>query len=247
MHLLYEIPSNYLNIIYIFILFIYSAAAVLSIGAVYNSADKVTSLIDQDAVARDLGVNIDKDDSAAVISRKDAESKKSALSDAYSAAAMAKLDEIKCYTKQIGHIGMSTVATNDINAHSKSSTDKDGDVSTKTDPPTESSDLSSDSTFQPIAQSAVASIPDATVLTVAQLTVLVDAMKKEFENMYKKLLRWDDINSDKHWALCVGRLKLKNQWGTALKKINDLAAASADNKTKGEVVSRDILYEVNTV
>ena len=214
-------------------------------NAVYQSADKVVSLIDEDAVARDLGVNIDKDDSAAVSSRKDADSKKSALSDAYSASAMAKLEEVKCYTKQIAHIGKSLTVPDNVNTQSNS-TNQDLEVTTKTDPPpTESSDLPSDSTFQPITQSTVTSIPDSTDLTVAQLTVLVDAAKKEFENMYKKLLRWDDINADKHWALCVGRFKLKNQWGMALKKINDLAAASADNKTK-EVVSRDTLYEVNS-
>lgn len=225
---------------------IYVAAAILSIKAVYHSADRVVSLIDQDAVARDLGVNIDRDDSAAVTNRKDAESKKAALSDAYSAAAMAKLDEIKYYTKQLCHIEKSSIVSDDIASQSESSTNLDVDVPTKTEPTTESSDLPSDSTFQPIAQSAVTFTFGSSEMTTSQLTVLADAAKKEFENVYKKLLRWDDVNADKHWALCVGRFKLKSQWGMALKKVNDLAAASADNKTKGEVVSRDVLYEVNT-
>jgi hypothetical protein len=40
---------------------------------------------------------------------------------------------------------------------------------------------------------------------------------------------------------------LKNKWGLVLKRINELAAASADNKIKGESVSRDILYEVRVI
>ena len=67
---------------------------------------------------------------------------------------------------------------------------------------------------------------------------------KDFDAACKQLQRWDDLNSDKHWLLCISRLKLRNQWGQALKKITDLSSSSADNKTKGEPVSREVLNEV---
>ena len=37
---------------------------------------------------------------------------------------------------------------------------------------------------------------------------------------------------DVHWALFVGRLKLKQRWGQVLKKVGDLLSAGADNKKK---------------
>jgi hypothetical protein len=56
-------------------------------------------------------------------------------------------------------------------------------------------------------------------------------------------VKWDDITAEKHWLLQLGRWKLKGCWGLVLKRINELIAASADNKNK-ETVKREVLYEV---
>ena len=182
-------------------------------------------LIDQDDVAKKLGVNVDKEDTVAVADRKDAETKKAALIEAYSASASAALDEVRSIQKQI------------IDQKSKN-------ILTPV-PPSEMIPGA------PIIESQAATITLEENLTApielelqVDLVALYDIASKSFELFCKQLQKWDDLNAVQHWLLCVGRLKLKNQWGMALKKINDLSAAAADNKSKGDPVPRESLYEV---
>ena len=70
----------------------------------------------------------------------------------------------------------------------------------------------------------------------------VDVIVSEFETTMKELLKWDDINNEKHWQLCVNKWKYKSRWGLALKRINELLTSSADNKGK-DIVSRETLLE----
>jgi hypothetical protein len=206
-------------------------AALASIAAVLSNSVTVTALIDQDLVARELGTNTDKDDATAVAARKDAETKKAALIEAYSAAASAILDKVKLLTSLIEATAV------DVSP-----------VSFATDTTV---NLSATETLPAVETTATAPIealtpPTPAAETASDYQAMRDAARKEFESSCKSLQRWDDLNADKHWLLCVGRLKLKNHWGLALKKIQDLSAASADNKPKGDLVPREILYEVRS-
>ena len=197
-----------------------SAAASASIDAVLTYATKVSELIDQDDVAKKLGVNVDKDDTAAVADRKEAETKKAALIEAYSASASAALDRLKSIQKQIS------------DQKSKEVLVISGDpiIETQTQAATITHEENATTSIQ--------------VEVEVDLVALHDTATKCFELCCKQLQKWDDLNAVQHWLLCIGRLKLKNQWGLALKKINDLSAAAADNKSKGDPVPRETLYEV---
>ena len=197
-----------------------SAAASASIDAVLTYATKVSELIDQDDVAKKLGVNVDKDDTAAVADRKEAETKKAALIEAYSASASAALDRLKSIQKQIS------------DQKSKEVLVISGDpiIETQTQAATITHEENATTSIQ--------------VEVEVDLVALQDTATKCFELCCKQLQKWDDLNAVQHWLLCIGRLKLKNQWGLALKKINDLSAAAADNKSKGDPVPRETLYEV---
>ena len=197
-----------------------SAAASASIDAVLTYATKVSELIDQDDVAKKLGVNVDKDDTAAVADRKEAETKKAALIEAYSASASAALDRLKSIQKQIS------------DQKSKEVLVISGDpiIETQTQAATITHEENPTTSIQ--------------VEVEVDLVALHDTATKCFELCCKQLQKWDDLNAVQHWLLCIGRLKLKNQWGLALKKINDLSAAAADNKSKGDPVPRETLYEV---
>ena len=197
-----------------------SAAASASIDAVLTYATKVSELIDQDDVAKKLGVNVDKDDTAAVADRKEAETKKAALIEAYSASASAALDRLKSIQKQIS------------DQKSKEILMISGDpiIETQTQAATITHEENATTSIQ--------------VEVEVDLVALHDTATKSFELCCKQLQKWDDLNAVQHWLLCIGRLKLKNQWGLALKKINDLSAAAADNKSKGDPVPRETLYEV---
>ena len=197
-----------------------SAAASASIDAVLTYATKVSELIDQDDVAKKLGVNVDKDDTAAVADRKEAETKKAALIEAYSASASAALDRLKSIQKQIS------------DQKSKEVLEISGDpiIETQTQAATITHEENPTTSIQ--------------VEVEVDLVALQDTATKCFELCCKQLQKWDDLNAVQHWLLCIGRLKLKNQWGLALKKINDLSAAAADNKSKGDPVPRETLYEV---
>ena len=193
------------------------------------SSESVVALIDQDSVARELGTNTDKDDAAAVAARKEADTKKAALIEAYSAAASAILDKVKLLTSLCE---VSAVQTTPVSAPAVPT----GSLSvTETVPATE---VVATTPIEVVAVSAPAAV------TASEYGAMRDAARLEFESSCKSLQRWDDLNADKHWLLCVGRLKLKNHWGLALKKIQDLSAASADNKPKGDLVPREVLYEV---
>ena len=197
-----------------------SAAASASIDAVLTYATKVSELIDQDDVAKKLGVNVDKDDTAAVADRKEAETKKAALIEAFSASASAALDRLKSIQKQIS------------DQKSKEILMISGDpiIETQTQAATITHEENATTSIQ--------------VEVEVDLVALQDTATKCFELCCKQLQKWDDLNAVQHWLLCIGRLKLKNQWGLALKKINDLSAAAADNKSKGDPVPRETLYEV---
>ena len=197
-----------------------SAAASASIDAVLTYATKVSELIDQDDVAKKLGVNVDKDDTAAVADRKEAETKKAALIEAYSASASAALDRLKSIQKQISDQKSKEV------------------LMISGDPIIETQTQAATITHE---ENATTSIQ---VEVEVDLVALHDTATKSFELCCKQLQKWDDLNAVQHWLLCIGRLKLKNQWGLALKKINDLSAAAADNKSKGDPVPRETLYEV---
>lgn len=67
-----------------------------------------------------------------------------------------------------------------------------------------------------------------------------------FESAFKELQRWDDMGAEKHWLLNVRRLQIKCRWGAAIKKVNDLIAANADNKSR-EPLPREVLLEVGMV
>lgn len=225
------------------------------------SAQHVTSLVDQDKVARELGVNTDKDDVAAVASRKEADTMKAALVDAYSAASGAILARVKLLSLEIeGKGGVPTATVEVVGGTSASAsgpttgevsslTSTASAVSAETDTATTPSVSSSSSAPTPSASSS--SLPESVVdakATPAAVSDLIEkrtqALTKDFDAACKQLQRWDDLNSDKHWLLCINRMKVKNLWGSALKKINDLASSSADNKSKGEAVSREVLNEV---
>ena len=180
----------------------------------------MSELIDQDDVAKKLGVNVDKDDTAAVADRKEAETKKAALIEAYSASAGAALDRLKSIQKQIS------------DQKSKEVLEISGDpiIETQTQAATITHEENATTSIQ--------------VEVEVDLVALQDTATKSFELCCKQLQKWDDLNAVQHWLLCIGRLKLKNQWGLALKKINDLSAAAADNKSKGDPVPRETLYEV---
>ena len=240
-----------------------AAAAYTSLASVLASAQGVTSLVDQDKVARELGVNTDKDDVLAVASRKDADTKKAALIDAYSAASSALLERVKLLTTEIEGKGDGGVtSTQGVIGDTSSSIPVGIPVQDpiKGAEETLSSTTTETATATPVPSSSSASPtpslppssslpgPTAAVVQVtpevADLTEKRTQAQKEFDASCKQLQRWDDLNSDKHWLLCISRLKLKNQWGQALKKVNDLSSSSADNKAKGEPVSREVLYEV---
>lgn len=70
--------------------------------------------------------------------------------------------------------------------------------------------------------------------------------KGAFEAACRSLARWDDLALDKHWQLCVGRLRSKGRWGLALKRVNELVASNADNKTK-DGIQREALLEVGYI
>ena len=197
-----------------------SAAASASIDAVLTYATKVSEIIDQDDVAKKLGVNVDKDDTAAVADRKEAETKKAALIEAYSASASAALDRLKSIQKQI-----SDQKSRDVLMISGNPI-----IETQTQAATITHEENATTSIQ--------------VEVEVDLVALQDTATKSFELCCKQLQKWDDLNAVQHWLLCIGRLKLKNQWGLALKKINDLSAAAADNKSKGDPVPRETLYEV---
>ena len=63
----------------------------------------------------------------------------------------------------------------------------------------------------------------------------------EFGLTMKELAKWDDINNEKHWLLLVSKWKLQGRYGLALKRINELINASADNK--GTVARESLLEE----
>jgi hypothetical protein len=208
-----------------------AGAALASITVVLSNSVSVTTLIDQDLVARELGTNTDKDDATAVAARKEAETKKAALIEAYSAAASAILDKVKLLTSLIE---ATAVQASPVSA----STNTTVNLSvTETLPDVETTETAPIDALTP---------PTPAAETASDYQAMRDAARKEFESSCKSLQRWDDLNADKHWLLCVGRLKLKNHWGLALKKIQDLSAASADNKPKGDLVPREILYEVRS-
>lgn len=233
-----------------------------------SSAQNVTSLVDQDKVARELGVNTDKDDVAAVASRKEADTMKAALIDAYSAASSAILDRVKLLSLEIEGKGGVPTATVEVvggtlasaSASASASGPTTGEVSSLTstvsavsaETDTATSPLVSSSSTAPSPSLSSSSVHPESVVdaqaTPAAVSDLIEkrtqALTKDFDAACKQLQRWDDLNSDKHWLLCINRLKVKNQWGSALKKINDLASSSADNKFKGEAVSREVLKEV---
>jgi hypothetical protein len=217
------------------------------------SAQNVTSLVDQDKVARELGVNTDKDDVAAVASRKEADTMKAALIDAYSAASSAILDRVKLLSLEIEGKG-GVICDTSASASAPGPTigevpSSTSTVSAETVTVTPPSVSSSSSVPTPSASSS--SLSESSVDAKASPAAVSDliekrtqALTKDFDAACKQLQRWDDLNSDKHWLLCINRMKVKNLWGSALKKINDLASSSADNKFKGEAVSREVLNEV---
>ena len=225
----------------------FAATAYTSLASVLLSAQNVTSLVDQDKVARELGVNTDKDDLTAVASRKEADTMKAALIDAYSAASSAILDRIKLLSSEIEGKGECPTTSVPVGIPVQDPSKGSGETSSSTNTEAVAA--------LPVPSSSASSPPfsllpePGTVAKVTpRMTDLVEKRtqaQKEFDAECKQLQRWDDLNSDKHWLLCINRLKLKNHWGHALKKINDLASSSADNKSKGEPVSREILYEVH--
>jgi hypothetical protein len=225
------------------------------VAAVLLSAQNVTSLVDQDKVARELGVNTDKDDVAALASRKEADTMKAALVDAYSAASSAILDRVKLLSMEIeGKGGVPTATSASASASGPATGEVPSStsaVSAETVTVTSPSVSSSSSAPSPSLSSSSPSLPDSVAeakATPAAVSDLIEkrtqALRRDFDAACKQLQRWDDLNSDKHWLLCISRMKVKNQWGSALKKINDLASSSADNKSKGEAVSREVLNEV---
>ena len=211
--------------------------------------------MDQDKVAKELGVNTDKDDVAAVASRKEADTMKAALIDAYSAASSAILDRVKLLSLEIegkGEVPTATVEiVGDTSATASGPTTGEVPSSTSAEAVTVTTPLVSSSSYAASPSLSSSTLPESVAeakATPAAVTDLIEkrtqALTKEFDTACKQLQRWDDLESDKHWLLCINRMKVKNQWGSALKKINELASSSADNKSKGEAVSREVLNEV---
>ena len=68
--------------------------------------------------------------------------------------------------------------------------------------------------------------------------------RESFEKTCKALMKWEDLAADKYWQIYVSRQRQAGRHGLALKRINELIAACADNK-KGskETASREELYE----
>ena len=201
---------------------------------------------------------MDKDDAAAVASRKEADTKKSALIDSYSASASALLDLIGL-NKQISETEKTEKTEKTANTENTENTEgekgekgeqgekgeKEAEVisllqAVKIDQPTPPSLISSPSPTAPPTPSS----EEVALKTLNEHQNIVKN-KKDFELHYKLLQKWDDVTSERHWVLFLGRLRGKNQWGLALKKVAELGAAAADNKLKGETVSREVLYEVS--
>lgn len=187
-------------------------------------------------MAKKLGVNVDKEDVVAVAERKEADTKKAALVEVYSSSATAELDKMKLIQRQI--IDKNNLKTDkegvDVHMVMLSTEETKVEASTLLDAPSAAmGDFTS--TLNQV---------EVEVEIEADLVALCDTAQKAFEAHCKQLQRWDDLNTVNHWIIYLGRLKLKNQWGLALKKIHDLSAAAADNKSKGDPVPREILFEV---
>ena len=240
-----------------------------SIQSVLTCATNVSVLIDQDKVAKELGVNLDKEDTVAVSERKEIDVKKSALIESYSVSACAVLDKIKLINENIINIKNSSqnnLIAREIEVERRvkraaelyseeerlrleplNSTQFDYIMNNQMTP-----ELEAVHTLQ--RTEALIQIPDLgpssddklNQINITNLINLEITAKNDFEILCKNLQRWDDLNLEKHWLIFLGKLKLKNQWGFALKKINELSSASADNKSKGgDIVSREVLYEVS--
>ena len=252
---------------------ILTGVAYKCIASVILSAKNVTALVNQDEVAKELGVNTDKDDAAAVASRKEADTMKYALIDAYSAMSSAILVQVKLLSTEIDKVCAGTVPLGTSGVTGETSTSIP--VGTPVQDPTEGTvekteaeaeavttlPVPSSSSSAAAAAAAAATLPSSsssapvpvsaeTITTgkvshdITKLLEMRIQAYRDFDAACKQLQRWDDLNSDKHWLLCISRLKLRNQWGQALKKITDLSLSSADNKSKGEPVSREVLNEV---
>ena len=220
------------------------ADALVAADLVGVAAAAVTALITQDAVARDLGVNVDKDDAAAVAGRKESDAKKAALVEAAAAVAQAALDRLKL----VGDMGCTEAAgaTDGTRAAAAAATTSSatGSASIST-----TSDSATGSAPAPVTAGRDRASLLAALATTAgdhsRATFLSAERSRaiaEFESSIKQLQKWDDLSKEAHWLLFVGRLKLKNRFGQVLKKINDMLASAADNK-KGEMVSREALFE----
>jgi tripeptidyl-peptidase-2 len=156
--------------------------------AVLRTADDVVASVDQSALAQALGVNVNKEDKAAVAERKKKDSDKSALAEAFAGKAMALLALLRL---------ASVTQTESAQDSAAAETNEAGGLSTS------------------------------------------------LEDSLAQLRKWDNITADKHWKLWVTYNMWRCKWGTALKKLNDLLTASADNKNKDNMKREELYKERN--
>lgn len=72
---------------------------------------------------------------------------------------------------------------------------------------------------------------------------------KEFEETFKKIIKWDSITNDAYWQVQIGRLKDKELFGSALKRINELLNLVDGGAVKGkDGISRsNLMNERNAI
>ena len=182
---------------------------------VFAAADGVMSLINQQQLAMDLGVNIDKDDKEQVDARKESDVKKSALVEALSAKAVSFMSLYRLegvsrspYINTSSAVAAATSASVAVAAASAI-------VDAAIDAAVGNVEVAGPE-YVEAAATAPVGVPSSTLV--------------EFELVCKQLMKWDDINAEKHWFLCVGRHRAAGRHGSALKRVNELLAACADNK-----------------
>lgn len=181
--------------------------------AIINAAQLVLSSINHGEVAMNLGMNIDKEDTVEVESRKKFELKKTAIIDAYSAIGITTLDLINLTISNTNR-------------------------STSTIPIDTSSNLNASlsSTISIDSNNSNIGLIDACYTDIALL-------EASFAKLIKDLSKWDSIHSDKHWLLALNMYKSKLQHGEALKLINELFLKVTENNIKIDNLSKELLIK----
>ena len=160
-------------------------------GIVITTADNIISRVDKQAIATELGTNADKDDAKAMAIRKDMEGKKAALVEALAGKVMAYL----------GIINIDKIAMKSL--HSDTGKGEDKHLAEDLSTVGEGNSVQDVSVEEGKDNSSIVVVSEDKSQSDNTSTPMV-----LFENTYKELCRWEDINADKYWLIVVGRHKL---------------------------------------